>query len=42
VVERLSAVREALDASSKSRRWRMRARVGERMSWYVLPDEVNQ
>jgi hypothetical protein len=42
VVERLSAVRAALDASSKSRRWRMRARVGERMSWYVLPDEVNQ
>lgn len=42
VTDRLSATREALSASPKSRRWRMRARVGDRMPWYVLPDEVNQ
>jgi hypothetical protein len=42
VAERLSALREALDAAPKSRRWRLRDRVGDRMPWYVLPDEVNQ
>lgn len=42
VMERLTALLEALDASPKSTRWRLRARVGDRVPWYVLPDEVNQ
>jgi hypothetical protein len=31
---------EALDAAPKTRRFRMRARVGERKRWYELPDEI--
>jgi len=42
VAERLTTLLEALDDSSKSTRWRLRARVGDRVAWYVLPDEVNQ
>jgi hypothetical protein len=34
--ERLSAV---LEASPKTRGWRMRARIGRRKRWYTLPDE---
>ncbi len=33
-------VREALDEAPKTRRFRMRARVGERKRWYEIPDEV--
>jgi hypothetical protein len=42
VVERLGALQTALDEAPKSARWRLRARVGDRVAWYVLPDEVNQ
>ena len=42
VQERLAAIQELLNQAPKSRRWRLRARVGDRMPWYVLPDEVNQ
>lgn len=31
---------DALDASDKSRAWRLRARIGERKRWYALPEEV--
>jgi hypothetical protein len=31
---------DALDASDKSRAWRLRARVGERKRWYAVPEEV--
>ena len=30
----------AFDEVSKTRGWRMRARIGERKRWYELPDEV--
>jgi hypothetical protein len=42
VVERLRQLNAALDATPKSTRWKLRARVGDRVAWYVLPDEVNQ
>lgn len=42
VQERLTTLREALRVSTKSTRWRLRARIGDRVPWYVLPDEVNQ
>ncbi len=29
-----------IENTPKSRRWRMRARVGERMQWYELPEET--
>jgi hypothetical protein len=40
VGEQATAVRRALDDAPKGRRWRMRARVGERKRWYELPDDL--
>lgn len=42
VAARLGEVRGWIDAASKSRAWRLRARVGERKRWYELPEEVEQ
>jgi hypothetical protein len=39
---RLDALRRALDEAPKSLRWRMRARIGERLKWYELPEEVKR
>ncbi len=35
-----AAIRSAIDAAPKSRAWRMRARIGERVKWYETPEEV--
>lgn len=35
-----AALRERVDAEPKSRRYRMRARIGERRRWYELPETV--
>lgn len=40
--ERLKALREAIDRVSKTMRWKLRARVGERLPWYDLPEEVQR
>lgn len=40
VADRAGALRAALDAGPKTRRFRLRARVGERKRWYEIPDEV--
>jgi hypothetical protein len=40
VAERARALRRSLDEAPKGRRFRMRAKVGERKRWYELPDEV--
>lgn len=37
----LDAIRAALDAAPKSAKWRLRARVGDRVRWYEEPDEVD-
>jgi hypothetical protein len=37
----IDALAAALDAEPKSRGWRLRARVGERVRWYDQPDEVD-
>lgn len=42
VLERLARVRSAVDEKPKSVRWKMRARVGRRMQWYELPEEVQR
>ena len=42
VAARLGALLAALHEAPKSTRWKLRARVGDRVAWYVLPDEVNQ
>jgi hypothetical protein len=36
----IAALRSAIDAAPKSTKWKMRARVGDRMTWYELPEEV--
>jgi hypothetical protein len=36
----ISALRSAIDAGGKSSRWKLRARVGERVQWYIEPEEV--
>lgn len=39
--ERLRRLRADLDSVPKTRRWKLRARVGERKRWYELPEEVH-
>jgi len=39
-VIQVSGLRDAIDAAPKSARWRLRARVGERVPWYAEPEEV--
>jgi len=38
----LTSLRRALEAAPKSTRWKMRARVGDRVPWYELPEEVRR
>lgn len=40
VSERIAVLVAAMQAAPKSLRWRMRARVGERLAWYETPEEV--
>jgi hypothetical protein len=43
VVEaRIETIRKGLAAAPKSLAWRMRAKVGRRVRWYELPEEVNR
>jgi hypothetical protein len=41
VADRLRELRSKLDTAPKSRRWKLRARVGERKRWYEIPEEVH-
>ncbi len=36
----IASLRAAMEAAPKSTRWKLRARVGERVPWYVTPEEV--
>jgi hypothetical protein len=40
VAERLTALGHAIEQTPKSRRWKLRARIGTRLRWYELPEEV--
>jgi hypothetical protein len=42
VGQRIAALAAAMDAAPKSRRWRMRAKVGDRKRWYEEPEEVDR
>ncbi len=42
VRSRIQAIREAIERAPKSLAWKVRARVGRRMQWYELPEEVAQ
>ncbi len=40
--ERIAEILEAIQSAPKSKRWRLRSRIGRRIRWYELPDEVAQ
>lgn len=40
--EKLEEILRRMQAAPKSLRWRARARIGRRIKWYDLPDEVNR
>ena len=40
VISRLDGLRRQIDAEPKSTKWKLRARVGERVQWYEEPEEV--
>lgn len=40
VSARAAAIRAAIDDAAKSRKWKLRARVGERSRWYNEPEEI--
>jgi hypothetical protein len=42
VNKRLNEIWERIEAQPKSFKWKLRARVGDRVSWYELPEEVRQ
>ena len=42
VAERLDQLWERVDTQPKSIKWKLRDRVGDRVSWYELPEEVRQ
>jgi hypothetical protein len=38
--KRAGELMEHIDDAPKSRRWRLRAKLGERVPWYQLPEDV--
>jgi Uncharacterised nucleotidyltransferase len=40
VTSRLDDIRKRIDAEPKTTKWKLRARVGERVQWYEEPEEV--
>jgi hypothetical protein len=42
VAGRIETLAAAMEAAPKSRRWKLRARVGERKRWYEEPEEVER
>lgn len=42
ITERLDVLRSTLDETPKSLKWKARDRIGERVQWYDLPEEVQR
>lgn len=42
ISDRIERLQTAIDDAPKSRRWKMRARIGERKQWYEEPEEVQR
>jgi hypothetical protein len=42
IVERAGALWQRIEREPKSRKWRVRDRVGDRKRWYEVPDEVRR
>jgi hypothetical protein len=42
VRRRATALRDAIDSVPKTQKWKMRARLGDRVRWYEEVEEVNR
>jgi len=42
ISERIALLQTSIEEATKSRRWKLRARIGERRQWYEVPEEVNR
>jgi hypothetical protein len=40
VEDKLNTLRSTLETSPKSRKWKFRARIGDRVRWYEVPEEI--
>jgi hypothetical protein len=40
VKQRLQRIRQMMEAEPKNMSWKMRAKVGEKKKWYMLPDDM--
>jgi hypothetical protein len=40
VIDKLQTIVSTLESAPKSRKWKLRARIGERMRWYEVPEEA--
>lgn len=42
MTDRIGRLLAEMEAAPKSRKWKLRNRVGDRVPWYVLPEEPNE
>lgn len=42
IARRLDEIQSAIESAPKSRKWKLRARIGERKQWYEEPEEVDR
>jgi hypothetical protein len=42
IADRIDRLAATIEAAPKSRRWKLRERIGERMQWYEEPEEVDR
>lgn len=42
VERRIAALGDVMDAAPKSRRWKLRSRIGDRVAWYELPEDPHR
>jgi hypothetical protein len=40
LADRLESLLSRIEAAPKSRRWKLRARIGDKVRWYEEPEEV--
>ena len=40
VAKQIESLRDTIEQAPKTRAWRLRSRIGERVRWYEMPEEV--
>jgi hypothetical protein len=40
VKERMARISDMIEKEPKSMNWKMRAKIGEKKAWYMLPDDM--